>query len=150
MENNASGDATIWVNVDPKIPAQTFATQSFNVPFVIDNGGIAITTGLKGKVGPFAFPWTITKWSLLGDQTGSIVVDLYKCTYSAWDPPTTPTVAQSITAAAKPTISSAKKGQSATLTGWNVNVAAGEIIAFNVDSITNLQNVTVMLDSLRV
>lgn len=145
LEANASGDATIWVYVSPHIAVAQLQTQLLTIPFVMDNGGIALTTGLKGAIGPFDFPFTIERWSLLGDQSGSIVVDIYKTTYTAYDPTTHPAVADTITAAAKPTISSAKKAQSSTLTGWTTSVAVDDILAFNIDSIANLQRVTLAL-----
>jgi hypothetical protein len=77
----------------------------------------------------------------LADQSGSIVVDIWKDTYANYPP----TVADTITASAKPTISSATKGQSSTLTGWTTTIAAGDILAFNVDSITTCQRVTLSL-----
>jgi len=44
--------------------------------------------------------------------------------------------ADSITASAPPTVSTATKAQDATLTGWTTSVTAGDILGFNVDSIT--------------
>ena len=61
---------------------------------VIDGGGSTITTGVKGDVNcDFAF--TIVQWALLADQSGSIVIDIWKDTYANYPP----TVADTITAA---------------------------------------------------
>lgn len=110
----------------------------------ISGGGSAITTGFKGYiVVPYAM--TITSWTLLGDQSGSIVIDVWKDTYAN----APPLVADSITASAKPTISAATKAQSSTLTGWTTSVAAGDVIGFNVDSITTLTQVTILLQGTR-
>jgi hypothetical protein len=78
---------------------------------------------------------------MLADQSGSIVVDVWKDTYANYPP----TNADTITASAKPTISSATKSQDATLSGWTTSVAAGDILAFNVDSVTSIQRVTISL-----
>ena len=110
------------------------------INFVIDGGGVAITTGLKGDI-VFDFACTINQWTLLADQSGSIVVDIWKDTYANYPP----VVGDSITASAKPTISSATKGQSSTLTGWTTSIAAGDIVRFNVDSITTCQRVTLAI-----
>ena len=107
---------------------------------VIDNGGAAITTGVKGDL-IIPFDCDITEWTLLADQTGSIVFDIWKDTYANFPP----TVADTITAAAKPTISSGVKGQSSTLTGWTVSCSAGDILRLNVDSATSIQRVTLFL-----
>jgi len=104
---------------------------------VIDGGGAAITTGVKGDLGPFPFACEIEEVTLLADQSGSIVIDVWKRAYADY-PPTT---AQSITASAKPTLSSASKAQNATLTGWTKAIAAGDTLRFNVDSASTVQRV---------
>jgi len=114
------------------------------IPFIIDGGGGVITTGIKGYV-PVDFACTIQSVTLLGDQSGSVVVDIWKCTYSAFDPTTTPSASDKITASAPPTISSAKKSQDSTLTGWTTSISAGDILAFNVNSVTTLTRVTLAL-----
>lgn len=106
------------------------------IQFTIDGGGAAIATGEYGVVqSPFA--GTINKITLLADQTGSIVIDIWKETYSNYPP----TVADTIVAAAKPTISSAVKSEDSTLTGWTKSVAVGDIFKFKVDSVTSIQRV---------
>lgn len=118
----------------------TFQALSTSITFIIDGGGSAITTGIKGDL-TIPFGYTITEWTLLGDQSGSIVVDIWSDAYSAYPP----TGADSITASAKPTISTATKGQSSTLTGWTTVIAAGGTLRFNVDSITSLTRCTLSL-----
>ena len=83
----------------------------------------------------------ITSWTLVADQTGSIVIDLWKDTYANFPP----TVADSITGSAKPTLSSAVKNQSSTLTGWTTGISAGDIIRFNVDSASTLTRITLSI-----
>jgi len=108
--------------------------------FIIDGGGATITTGIKGDL-EVPFACTITQSTLLADQSGSIVVDIWKDTYANFPP----TDADSITASATPTISSATKAQDSTLTGWTTSIAAGDTIRFNVDSATTIQRVTLSL-----
>ena len=107
---------------------------------VIDGGGSAITTGVKGDL-YCTFACTITAVTMLADQSGSIVVDIWKDTYANYPP----TVADTITASAKPTISTATKSQDTTLTGWTTSVSAGDTLRFNVDSATTVQRVTLTL-----
>lgn len=118
----------------------TTATKTLTLNFLIDGGGSTITTGIKGDM-VVDFDFTIKQATLLADQTGSIVVDLWKDTYANYPP----TNADSICASAKPTISSATKSQDATLTGWTVNGNAGDIIRVNVDSITTCTRVLLSL-----
>jgi hypothetical protein len=78
---------------------------------------------------------------LLADQSGSIVVDIWKDSYANFPP----TDADSITASAVPTLSTADKSQDATLTGWTTSVSAGDTLRFNVDSATTVTRVSVLL-----
>lgn len=111
------------------------------VSFVIDGNGATITTGIRGDwIVPFAC--TILGVTAVADQSGSIVVDLWEDTYANYPP----TDADTITASAPVTISSATKSQDTTLTGWDTALAAGSIVRFNVDSVTSIQRVTITLD----
>jgi hypothetical protein len=109
--------------------------------FVIDGGGSAITTGVKGDL--ILPPWAgvITGVQLLADQSGSIVVDLWKDDYAHYPP----TVADTITASAKPTLSSATKYTDSTLTGWTTAFSAGDTLRLNVDSASTLTRCLVAL-----
>lgn len=119
--------------------------QTASITFIIDGGGSTITTGEKGDI-TIPFACTINEWTLLADQSGSIVVDIWKDTYANYPP----VVGDSITASAKPTISSATKGQSSTLTGWTTTINAGDVLAFNVDSASTVQRVTLSLKVTKV
>lgn len=112
--------------------------RSFGI--TIDGGGSAITTGVKGYIS-IPFSGTITQWDIFADQSGSIVVDVWKDTYANFPP----TVADTIAAAAKPTLSTAQKNQDATLTGWTTTVTAGDVIGFNVDSASTVTRVTIVI-----
>ena len=107
--------------------------------FVIDGGGSAITTGIKGDI---VLPaCTIVAVQLLADQSTTTVVDIWKDTYANFPP----TDADSITASAVPATSAATKSEDTTLTGWTTAVAEGDILRFNVDSTDNATRVTVAL-----
>ena len=115
------------------------------IEFVIDGGGSAITTGVKGYL-EIPYACTINRATLLADQSGSIVVDVWKTTYASFDGGAThPVSGDKITASAPPTISSATKAQDATLTGWTTSVSAGDILAFNVNSATTVTRITISL-----
>jgi hypothetical protein len=122
-----------------------FADDVISITFIIDGGGATITTGVKGDL-TIPFAATIVEWTLLADQTGSIVVDIWKDT-EANHPPT---VADTITASAKPTLSSVSHNRSSTLTGWTTAITAGDVLRFNVDSITTCTRVTLSLKCRRL
>lgn len=114
------------------------------IPFMIDGGGAVLTTGLKGVL-EIPFSCTITGWTILGDQSGSIVVDVWKDSYANYPP----VVGDSIAGTEKPTLASAVKNQDLTLTTWGTSIAAGDILAFNVDSVTTIQRALVSLRATR-
>lgn len=115
--------------------------ETVGIAFVIDGGGSAITTGVKGYI-PIPVGFTITQVTTLADQTGSIVIDIWKDSYANYPP----VVGDSITASAKPTLSSAIKDIDSTLTGWTTSVTDSEILAFNVDSATTVELVTILIE----
>lgn len=97
----------------------------------IDGGGSVISTGiLKGADITIPYAMTITQWQLVADQSGSIVIDVWKDTYANFPP----TVADTITSTDKPTLSSVIKNRNTNVTLWNTTVNAGDILRFNVDS----------------
>lgn len=109
-----------------------------NITFVIDGGGAAVTTGVKGDI-QVPFACTIVGWTLMGDQAGSAVVEVSKGTFANW-----PTVSV-ITASAKPTLSSARKATSTTLTGWTTAVAADDVLQIGVNSAATVQRLVLTL-----
>jgi hypothetical protein len=112
---------------------------------VIDGGGSVITTGMKGYL-PVDYACTIAEVTLLADQAGSAVVNIYKCTYAQFDAGSThPVAADKITSATPPTLTTATKSQDATLTSWTTAIAAGDILAFNVDSAATVTRLTIAL-----
>lgn len=110
------------------------------IAVTLDGAGSAITTGIKGYL-LVPFDGIISEVTLLADQSGSIVVDIWKDVYANYPP----TDADSITSATPPTISSALKAQDTTLTGWTTTLTAGDVLGFNVDSITTVTRVHVIL-----
>lgn len=111
-----------------------------DIGITIDGAGAEIVDGLKGFVRvPFAC--TITGVYLMADQSGSIVVDVWKEPFADYPPAD----GNSITASAPPTLSTAASGSDTTLTGWTKTVAAGDVIGFNVDSCTTITRLTLQL-----
>jgi hypothetical protein len=115
------------------------------IEYVIDGLGQVVTTGVKGYL-EVPFNCTINRATLLADRSGSAVVDVWRCTYAQFDGGAThPVAADKITASAPPTISSATKAQDTTLSGWTTSLNAGDILAFNVNSASAIQRLTLSL-----
>lgn len=128
-------NGTVWGSLTPP---------TSSITFIIDGGGQAITTGVKGYL-EIPFACTVTQATALADQTGSIVVDIWKDTYANYPP----TDADSITASAPVTISAGIKSQDTTLTGWTTSLAAGDILGWNVDSVATITRVTISLRAVK-
>lgn len=145
-------NATIWTRLAAGTSGQLLKTFGAGadpnwvdiistIGITIDGGGVAITTGIKGYI-RIPFSGVIVKATMLADQSGSAVVDVWKDIYANYPP----TDADSITAAAPPTISAADKSEDSTLTGWTTTVTAGDTFGFNVDSAATIQRLTLILD----
>lgn len=134
------GGTSTFLRADATFAAAGAVTRTGTVTMTIDAGSSVISTGLKGYI-EVPFACTIISWTILADVSGSIVIDVWKDTYANYPP----VVGDSITASAKPTITTAVKNQSSTLTGWTTSVSAGDILAFNVDSVTTIKRITLSL-----
>ena len=114
------------------------------IEYDIDGGGSVITVGMKGGL-EIPFACTILGWTIFECSdtpiTSSIVVDVWKKPYTTYPP----TVSDSITGSEKPTLSNVIKNQDLTLTTWTTSVSAGDILFFNVDSVTSAKKVVVSL-----
>jgi len=107
------------------------------INFIIDGGESTITTGIKGHL-IVDFACEVLEWAIVADQSSSIVVDVNRATFANY--PTT----GSIAGTELPTISTSTKGEDRTLTSWS-DIDAGDVLEFEVDSITDCQRVTVAL-----
>lgn len=108
-----------------------------SLQFVVDGGGTAITTGVKGDL-VIPYNCTVLGWDVLADTSGSIVIDVWKDTYANFPP----TVADTIAGSEKPTITSATKNQDTSLSSWTTTLTRNDILRFNVDSCTTITRVT--------
>jgi hypothetical protein len=79
---------------------------------------------------------------LLADQSGSIAVDVWKDTYANFPP----TIADTI--GAPPAIVAAQKAQN--LAYGTIAVAAGDVLAFNVDSAATITRVVLCLQGTKI
>lgn len=127
---------------DAGITAAKLATDADDdaIEFVIDGGGSAITTGVKGCL---EIPWAATISSALVTapiESGSIEIDVWVDSYANFPL----TVADTIVASAPIAMTTAQTGSS-DLTGWTTAVAKGQWVCFNVTSVTDTTLATVSL-----
>lgn len=142
----AADDVLYWDDAAGKwqckaIPSTNQKTTSLT--FIIDGGGSAITIGEKGHL-EIPFACTLKAWTLMADVAGAIVIDVWKDTYANFPP----TDADAMPGAGKePTIAATnQKAQDTDITDWvTTAIAAGDILAFNVDSCATITKVTISL-----
>lgn len=154
--NPSAGNKRLFAKNDDQIYALNsgggktlLSTNEFCIPFIIDGGGALINTGVQGGL-YITFPYLIVEYTIASidplTTSGSIVVDIWTDTYANFPP----TVADSITASAKPTISSGVKAQTTSLTGWTTTQTAGKWIYYNVDSVSGFTKICLTLKCIRI
>ena len=121
-----------------------FAALPITIEYVIEGGGLSLSPGQKGHL-VMPYSGTLQSWTILGDVSGSCVIDVRKTTYAAFPP----TVANTITGSAVPTVAAAQSATSSTLTGWSTNFLAGDVMAFNVNSTASFTRLTLALSAIR-
>lgn len=124
-----AGGAVVWEYED------------YTIPMVVGNGVTLIAPGMYGGV-HIDVPGTIIAATCvaLDGQVGSIVFDLWRTVAL-----TIPTVANTITASAKPTITSGVASQDTTLVGWSPVLAGNNFLFVNVDTASVFRKVLLSL-----
>jgi hypothetical protein len=108
--------------------------------FIIDGGGSAITTGVKGTIGPLPWGATIQSWTLDADQNGSITIDIFRANNAH------PTVSIVGGGGTKPTLSSAQFNGLQAPSGWTSTVLVpNDLLAFSVSTVATVTRVTLGL-----
>jgi hypothetical protein len=96
----------------------------------VDGGGLPIVAGGIIYLPMPKFKCIIMGWTMIGDDpAGSMVVDIWKSAY-----PTIPTVANTITASAKPTLTAQQINRATEVPTWTTLCYEDDILAFKVES----------------
>ena len=115
----------------------------FDIPFVIDGGGVAITNGNKGQL-HIPFFGTITAWRLIGDQVGSITVDILRANLGV------PSVSM-VGGGTKPFLSASQQNLGTAPAGWtSTALSYDDWIAFNVTAAATITRATVVLSGFKL
>jgi hypothetical protein len=85
------------------------------------------------------------KVTILAADTGSIVADIWKRSYSTFPP----VVSNSITGASPPTIVAAQKSQDSVLAGWTTGLNVDDVLAIYVMSSSAMTSCTLSFTVLR-
>ncbi len=143
-----TGTAVDLLGIDSNnrvVPVETSGFTTGTLGITIDGAGTAITTGVKGYI-VLPYNATITSWNVVADQSGSVVVDVWKD--SSYTIPTGAT--QSIAGTEKPTLSSQQINSDLSLSTWTTSLVVGDVIAFNVDSATTVERITLQIKVIKL
>lgn len=113
--------------------------QKRDITFTIDGQGSVIAAGGTWYLSNIPYAGTITAWAIVADVSGSVVIDVWKANAAV------PTVANTITASALPTLTSAQSAFGGSIAGWTTAIAAGDVFAFHVNSATTLTKVSLTI-----
>lgn len=128
-----------------QLPAgDTLAGLRANFGCTFDGGGAGVAVGSACDI-RLPYACTLDKLSLVSDTTGSIVIDVRVDTFANYPP----TDADSIAAAAKPTLATSNKTEDSTLAGWSKDIALGSVVRFVVESSSGIGRVTLALEGTR-
>lgn len=110
-----------------------------------DGGGSVILENTTVDI-IIPFNMVINEWTIVADVVGSVEIGVWKTTYADYPP----TIVDSITGLEKPTISLSNKAQSSTLVGWTTLINSGDTVRFNIDSISVITNITLMIQGIQI
>lgn len=131
-----------------EISAASYVGDTLWLEIEIDGGGVALTTGTKRRI-KIPYDCQIVSngtaaWEVALDQIGSIGLDLWMESYALY-PPTSADRISGTLGSQNPRVVSAIKNQSASLTGWTIDLVKGEYLFVGVDSITTATFATLSL-----
>lgn len=122
-------DGTKFVRDDGTLAVPGGGGYSALEPIVFDGGGFVLASGVAVmRLAKTTF--TLSEITLLGDQSGSVAIDIRECTYAQYDAGATHPVSgdSMATGGTAPAISSATKNQITSFAGWaNTTVTAGRL-----------------------
>lgn len=122
------------------IPSSGASTNVKTTTFgcAINGGGFAPLVGIIGYTS-IPYSGTITEWTIIGDVSGSCVIDVWKAAGVV------PTVANTIAGTEKPTLTAQQLNTDNALTTWTTAVTAGDIIGFYLDSASTLTSINLII-----
>lgn len=131
---NISGSNEFW-----GVALRTVADLTRTINFVLDNGSFDITPGVKGSLG-IDVSGRIESWTIVSEETGSIVIDIRKDRFDTY-----PDNLTSIVGSEYPRLIGQSKNRDESLSTWLTDIVAGDILDFNVVSCTGITKCSLFL-----
>jgi hypothetical protein len=103
-----------------------------SIHVTIGSGQTVPTTGIKGYM-EVPFNARVVRWTLIGDASGSAQIDIWKDTWANFPP----TNADSIVGAGTEPYLSSEQARQDTTPDWDqLTLNEGDVLVFNLDSVT--------------
>jgi hypothetical protein len=154
ITNNASG--ITWDMIEDK-PSVSLITHTHTVADVtdfdptnlkkggveiqFDNGSVTLVTGLNG-IAEIPYSGEITAVRVYSTTSGTVQIDVWKNDITT---SVNATNADSICGGDEPALSGAVRASVADLSNWNTTISAGDVLHFNIDSVSTVSKVTLFL-----
>jgi hypothetical protein len=131
---NVGGSNEFW-----GVALRTVADLTRTINFVLDNGSFDITPGVKGSLG-IDVSGRIESWTIVSEETGSIVIDIRKDRFDTY-----PDNLTSIVGSEYPRLIGQSKNRDESLSTWLTDIVAGDILDFRVISCTGITKCSLFL-----
>lgn len=124
----------------PQGPSPSWAEELI---LTFDGGGEVLSVTPSKAFCTITFNGTIQGWYLTADVVGDLVLDVWKAANAI------PTNANSITGTEKPTLTAQQIASDAALTTWTTAVVPGDVLGFEIESVTSITQATLVLRILK-
>lgn len=130
------------VKFDPLLRKLTCSPSSGGgaLTFTVDGGGAVPSAGTVRCTRALSAK-TAKTWTILGNTTGSIQLDIWVAAFGS----SLPTVANSIVAAAPPSLSNAVTSEASVPITWTAAIPAGSNVCVSVTSASTLTSATLIV-----
>lgn len=128
LDGADADDSVLWA---PTVGAGSVRT----VGMAFDGNGATPTVGTVGYL-VCQCSGTVTNWTMIGDVSGSAVVDVWKAAGAI------PVNGDSIAGSQKPTLTAQQFASSAAVNTWQTSVSTGDVFGFELESVTTCTRVT--------
>lgn len=135
--NVTTGDLITAATWNQDVVSNPTALLPMAFEYVIDGGTVAIAAGTYADI-EVPYKCDLTTVRVVTDQTGCLILDVWKTAYSALPPAS----ASSICSACKPTLTAASGYEDTALTNWTTAIAAGDWLRIRVVSCTSITKAT--------
>jgi hypothetical protein len=146
VSNKGVANGYAPLDASAKVPTTHIADnlRIATIGLTVGDGVNVITTGFKGAI-PVPFSGTIVEWMIVSTDAnpptvGSIQIDILKSPFMVY-----PSMSSMVGTGTKPNITGYIRGRGTTTDWATTTINEGDVIGFNVVSVTGLKRITIVL-----